>query len=130
MTVARIMDVLVGIRQAGELLSQEDALLTGAVTAGRLDREEFAQLVEIFGAIRFQIPNAGSALPEDVRASYDALLANPPFVQLRAAHDITVSARAKRFAAVESAVSRGLVDAARSVQAADRFAHALGVLPG
>jgi PAS domain S-box-containing protein len=43
------------------------------------------------------------------------------------AHDVTVTARAQRFAAVESAVSRGLADAHCSAQAADRVVQALGV---
>jgi PAS domain S-box-containing protein len=43
------------------------------------------------------------------------------------AHDVTVTARAQRFAAVEAAVSRGLADAADSGQAADRVVQALGM---
>jgi type IV pilus biogenesis protein CpaD/CtpE len=47
------------------------------------------------------------------------------------AHDITVTARAQRFAAVEAAVSRGLVDAASSGKAAERVVQAaLGVSMG
>jgi PAS domain S-box-containing protein len=43
------------------------------------------------------------------------------------AHDVTVTMRAQRFAAVEAAVSRGLADADSSSQAGDRVVQALGV---
>lgn len=46
------------------------------------------------------------------------------------AHDVTVTARAQRFAAVETAVARGLADAANSTQATDRVVQALGVNMG
>ena len=42
------------------------------------------------------------------------------------AHDVTVTARAQRFATVEAAVSRGLANAASSTQAAERVVQALG----
>lgn len=46
------------------------------------------------------------------------------------AHDVTVTARVRRFAAVEAAVSRGLADADGSAQAAQRVVQALGVSMG
>ena len=46
------------------------------------------------------------------------------------AHDVTVTVRAQRFAAVEAAVSRGLADAVSCTQAAQRVVNALGVQMG
>jgi len=85
--VDRVMRTVVDISRAGELFSQEDALLTGAAAAGRFSNGEFLQLIKIIGALRFQISTTGSALPEDVQSTYFGMLNNPVFSALRATED-------------------------------------------
>jgi signal transduction histidine kinase len=85
--VERVMRTAVAIRRAGELLHQEDALLTGATTAGRFGAGEYRQLTEIVGALRFQIPVAGSTLPAPDQAAFKSMLSSPTFAALRAAED-------------------------------------------
>jgi anti-sigma regulatory factor (Ser/Thr protein kinase) len=85
--VERVMTVVVEIRHVGELFSQEDALLTGVTTAGRFDSGELRQLIEIVGALRFQIRTAGASLPEEHRAAYNSMLGNPIFAALRATEE-------------------------------------------
>ncbi|WP_127503458.1 sensor histidine kinase [Actinoplanes solisilvae] len=85
--VERIMRTSVGLRRAGELLQQEDALVTAATTAGRLDASEHRQLTEIVGALRFQIPTAGSTLPAPDQAAFKTMLSSRTFAGLRAVED-------------------------------------------
>jgi signal transduction histidine kinase len=85
--VERVMRTMVTMRRAGELLYQEDALLTGATTAGRFGDGEYLQLVQIVGALRFQIPTAGSTLPAPDQALFRSMLSGPAFEALRSAED-------------------------------------------
>ena len=85
--VERTMHIVVEIRQTGELFSQEDALLTGAATAGRFGSGEYLQLIKIVGALRFQIIAAGAGLPEKEQADYYSMLNGPTFSALRTAED-------------------------------------------
>jgi anti-sigma regulatory factor (Ser/Thr protein kinase) len=85
--VERVMNVAMEIRHVGELFSREDALVTGATTAGRFDNGEYRQLIEIVGALRFQIRTASAGLPEEDRAAYNSMLGNPVFSALRATEE-------------------------------------------
>ncbi|GIM97180.1 sensor histidine kinase [Paractinoplanes toevensis] len=85
--VERVMRTMVAMRRAGELLYQEDALLTGATTAGRFGSGEYLQLIQIVGALRFQIPTAGSTLPAPDQALFKSMLSGPAFAALRSAED-------------------------------------------
>lgn len=85
--VERIIRTGVGLRRAGELLHQEDALLTGVTTASRFGAGESRQLIEVVGALRFQIPTAGSTLPAPDQAAYKDMLRSPAFSALRAVED-------------------------------------------
>lgn len=85
--VERVMRTMVAMRRAGELLYQEDALLTGATTAGRFGSGEYLQLIQIVGALRFQIPTAGSTLPAPDQALFKSMLSGPAFAALRTAED-------------------------------------------
>ncbi|WP_433293983.1 sensor histidine kinase [Actinoplanes sp. CA-030573] len=85
--VERVMRTMVAMRRAGELLYQEDALLTGATAAGRFGSGEYVQLVQIVGALRFQIPTAGSTLPAPDQARFKGMLSGPAFAALRSAED-------------------------------------------
>jgi signal transduction histidine kinase len=85
--VERVMKTMIALRRAGELLYQEDALVTGATTAGRFAPGEHRQLIEIVGGLRFQIPTAGSTLPAPNQAQFKSMLSSEPFAALRAAED-------------------------------------------
>jgi signal transduction histidine kinase len=85
--VERVMRTSVALRRTGELLHQEDALLTGATTAGRFGAGEYRALTEIVGALRFQIPVAGSTLPAPDQAAFKSMLSGPAFAALRTAED-------------------------------------------
>ncbi|MBM2619424.1 sensor histidine kinase [Actinoplanes sp. LDG1-06] len=85
--VERVMRTTIAMRRAGELLHQEDALLTGVTTAGRFGSGEYAQLIQIIGALRFQIPIAGTALPGPDQALFKNMLSGDAFTALRAAED-------------------------------------------
>jgi signal transduction histidine kinase len=96
LSVERTMHIVVEIRQAGELFSQEDALLTGAATAGRFGNGEYLQLIKIAGALRFQLIAAGAGLPEKEQADYLGMLSSPTFSALSATEDqIIRSSRAR-----------------------------------
>ncbi|MDY7091154.1 MAG: nitrate- and nitrite sensing domain-containing protein, partial [Actinomycetota bacterium] len=85
--VERVSRTMLDLRRAGELLFQEDALLTGATTAGRFGNGEYEQLIQIVGALRFQIPTAGAALPAPAQAQFKSILSGPAFAALRSAED-------------------------------------------
>ncbi|MFG1608555.1 nitrate- and nitrite sensing domain-containing protein [Actinoplanes sp. NPDC049265] len=85
--VERVMRTSVGLRRAGELLYQEDALLTGAITAGRFGPGEYRQLIEIVGGLRFQFPAAASTLPAPDQAMFKSMLTGPAFNALHSAED-------------------------------------------
>ncbi|MEV4346372.1 nitrate- and nitrite sensing domain-containing protein, partial [Actinoplanes sp. NPDC049596] len=85
--VERVMRTMVAMRRAGELLYQEDALLTGVTAAGRFGDGEYLQLIQIVGALRFQIPTAGSTLPAPDQARFKGMLSGPAFAALRSAED-------------------------------------------
>jgi anti-sigma regulatory factor (Ser/Thr protein kinase) len=85
--VERVLNVVMEIRHVGELFSREDALVTGAASAGRFDNGEYRQLIEIVGALRFQIRAASAGLPGEDRAAYNSMLGNPVFSALRATEE-------------------------------------------
>ncbi|BCJ51949.1 hypothetical protein Asp14428_34240 [Actinoplanes sp. NBRC 14428] len=90
--VERVLRTAVALRRAGELLHQEDALLTGATTAGRFTPGEYKLLTEVVGALRFQLPTASSTLPAPDQAAFRSMLGSPTFTALRAAEDQVIAA--------------------------------------
>jgi len=90
--VERIMHIVVDIREIGELFSQEDALLTGATTAGRFGNGEYLQLIKIVGALRFQLAGAGSGLPEAEQAAFLNMMTSLTFAKQRANEDQIIRA--------------------------------------
>jgi signal transduction histidine kinase len=85
--VERVMRTMVAMRRAGELMHQEDAMLTHATTAGQFGSGEYLRLIQIVGALRFQIPVAGSTLPAPDQALFKSMLSGPAFTALRSAED-------------------------------------------
>ncbi|MFG1865564.1 sensor histidine kinase [Microbispora bryophytorum] len=81
--VAKDARTLVELTRAREIFAQEDALLAGALAAGRLtdaDRARFAQLV---GAQRYLTDQAAGELPSADRSAFQRMADGPAFVRLR-----------------------------------------------
>ncbi|MGW5670016.1 nitrate- and nitrite sensing domain-containing protein [Micromonospora sp. NPDC003776] len=73
---------LIGLNRARELLSQEDALLAGALAAGRITPAERAQFAQVVGARQFTAAQAIVRLPAADQDRYSRMLAGPTFVKL------------------------------------------------
>ncbi|GAA4212022.1 sensor histidine kinase [Microbispora amethystogenes] len=82
--VARDTRTLIDLSRARELLSEEDALLAGALSAGRLTVPERARFTEIVGVQRFHKSEAVLALPDSDRAIFERLERGQTFTRLRA----------------------------------------------
>jgi signal transduction histidine kinase len=71
--IAKDGRTLVSLTRAREVFSQEDALLVGALAAGRVTPAEHAQFVELVGTQRFLHAEADAELPPADHARYQAL---------------------------------------------------------
>ncbi|WP_433343275.1 nitrate- and nitrite sensing domain-containing protein [Micromonospora sp. CA-111912] len=91
--VAEDTTALIELNRARELLSQEDALLTGVLAAGRVTDAERAQVAQIIGAQRFAADLAVSRLPAADRQRYDAMVGGSAFEKLRALEDGILQSR-------------------------------------
>ncbi|WP_431913499.1 nitrate- and nitrite sensing domain-containing protein [Micromonospora carbonacea] len=78
---------LIELNRARELLSQEDAMLSGALSAGRMTTVERSQLAQLIGAQRFAADLAVSRLPAADRERYDAMVGSEAFENLRDLED-------------------------------------------
>ncbi|MFG1950742.1 nitrate- and nitrite sensing domain-containing protein [Micromonospora sp. NPDC048830] len=85
--IAEDTKALIDLNRARELLSQEDALLTGVLAAGRVTAAERAQLTQLIGAQRFAADLAVSRLPAADRQRYAEMLDSPTFERLRSLED-------------------------------------------
>jgi hypothetical protein len=65
---------LIEINRARELMSQEDALLSGALAAGRITVPEQAKFAQLVGAQRFLAGRTVAVLPAADRARYEQLV--------------------------------------------------------
>ncbi|MBO2451252.1 sensor histidine kinase [Actinomadura barringtoniae] len=72
--VVRDTRTLVAMERARENLSREDALVTGALAAGKLSDVEYLQFTRTVGAQRFLYQESARALPAAERARYTAIL--------------------------------------------------------
>jgi signal transduction histidine kinase len=72
--IAKDGRTLVSLTRAREVLSQEDALLTGALVAGRITSDEHARFVELVGTQRFLRAEADAELPPADHVRYQALV--------------------------------------------------------
>ena len=71
--------ILRTLDRARENLAREDALVTGALAAGRLSQDEHLQLVQFAGAHRFLYSDASRGLPAAWRAQYERIVTGPEF---------------------------------------------------
>ncbi|MFC4146969.1 nitrate- and nitrite sensing domain-containing protein [Micromonospora mangrovi] len=83
---------LTALGRSRELLGQTDALLAGALTAGRYADGEYAQLVQTINNQRFLAETAVADLPDTGRAGYQRLTEGEAFIRLRALQDTLVRA--------------------------------------
>jgi signal transduction histidine kinase len=86
-TIAIDARTLTTIGRAREYLSREDALLTGALAAGRFGSFERAQFTQLAGAQRTLYADTSPNLRSADLARYRELVASPQFGQLRALED-------------------------------------------
>ncbi|GAA4263934.1 nitrate- and nitrite sensing domain-containing protein [Dactylosporangium darangshiense] len=78
---------LTQLSQVRELVSQEDALLAGAIAAGRLSDVEYAQFTQLVGAQRVLAGGVAAKLPAGDRARYDQMVNGAAFSDFRALED-------------------------------------------
>ncbi|SCL39221.1 Histidine kinase-, DNA gyrase B-, and HSP90-like ATPase [Micromonospora rhizosphaerae] len=83
---------LTALGRSRELLGQTDALLTGALTAGRFAEGEHAQLVQTINNQRFLVESAVAELPAADRTAYQQLTEGESFVRLRALQETLIRA--------------------------------------
>ncbi|MCW3844882.1 nitrate- and nitrite sensing domain-containing protein, partial [Micromonospora yasonensis] len=81
---------LTALGRSRELLGQADALLAGAITAGRYAEGEHEQLVRTIENQRFLAETAVADLPPAERAAYQGLIEGPDFLRLRALQDTLI----------------------------------------
>ncbi|RKS71697.1 signal transduction histidine kinase [Actinomadura pelletieri DSM 43383] len=78
---------LAEIGRAREFMAREDALLTGALAAGRVSTAERGMFAQLVGAQRMLFTDAATNLPDPDRTRYEGLVASARFVQLRELED-------------------------------------------
>ncbi|MER7475415.1 nitrate- and nitrite sensing domain-containing protein, partial [Micromonospora sp. NPDC000018] len=89
---AKETGALIQIVRVRELMSQEDALVTGALAAGRMTPEESAAFARTVGAQRFLDSQTRADLADADRARYEALLGGEAYTSFRALEDRVVLA--------------------------------------
>ncbi|MEV4065946.1 sensor histidine kinase [Nonomuraea dietziae] len=85
--IARDARTFAEMSRATEILSQEDALIAGALAAGGLTGAERGQFALIVGAQRFARAEAANELPQADRQRYDELVGGAAFTRLRQLED-------------------------------------------
>ncbi|TMQ91091.1 sensor histidine kinase [Actinomadura soli] len=78
---------LTSLGRAREFMAREDALLTGALAAGRITAAERGLFAQLVGAQRMLYTDTAANLPDADRARYERLSASPQFHRLRALED-------------------------------------------
>ncbi|MFC5752168.1 nitrate- and nitrite sensing domain-containing protein [Actinomadura rugatobispora] len=91
--LAKDSRTLSSLTRAKEILSREDALLAGAIAAGRITSAEQAQFTQIVGTQRFLHEEAATELPDQDRADYQRLVNGPAFQRMRAFEDRIIQGR-------------------------------------
>ena len=80
--VARDIRTLLAMSRAREFFAREDAMLSGALAAGRLSPADRAQFTETVGAWHILADEAASELNDVDRAAYDKVAEGPSFSRL------------------------------------------------
>ncbi|WP_433386473.1 sensor histidine kinase [Micromonospora sp. KLBMP9576] len=102
---------LIQLVRIRELMSQQDALVTGSLAAGRMTPEETAAFARAAGAQRYLDSQVHSELASTDRTRYEALLASEPFTAFRSLEDrIVLQGRAGGTPPVSAAEWRAAAD--------------------
>ncbi|MET7970772.1 nitrate- and nitrite sensing domain-containing protein [Micromonospora sp. NPDC005305] len=91
--IARDTAALIDLNRARELLSQQDALLTGAVAANRMTVAEQTAFARLVGAQMFLSDRTARDLAPTDRARYQQMTEGESFRQLRALQDRVLAAK-------------------------------------
>lgn len=81
---------LIQLNEVREIVSQEDALLAGALAANRFTDLEYARFTQLVGAQRFLAGTVAGKLPAADRAHYDAMTGSAEFTRFRTIEDQVV----------------------------------------
>ncbi|MEU9829666.1 sensor histidine kinase [Micromonospora chersina] len=114
--IARDTAALIDLNRARELLSQQDALLTGAVAANRMTVAEQAAFARLVGAQWFLADRTARDLAPTDRARYQQMTEGEAFRQLRTLQDRVLAAKGNDVrppvtaAAWQAAASRSMED--------------------
>jgi signal transduction histidine kinase len=85
--IGRDSRTLIAMSRAKEILAREDALVAGALTAGRFTGPDHAEFVTTVGAQRMLHAEAVAALPEADRRRYEELTKSDVYVRYRSLED-------------------------------------------
>ncbi|MFI5837349.1 nitrate- and nitrite sensing domain-containing protein [Micromonospora sp. NPDC051300] len=91
--IARDTAALIDLNRSRELLSQQDALLTGAVAANRLTVAEQTAFARLVGAQWFLADRTARELAPSDRARYQQMVDGEAFGQLRTLQDRVLAAK-------------------------------------
>ncbi|MEU6741067.1 sensor histidine kinase [Streptosporangium sandarakinum] len=94
---------LIRMNRARDLLAQEDALVAGALTAGRLTGAERVQLTQLVGNRQLLVTQSMDELPDSDRDAHRRLSEGQQFTRLRSLETLLIGN--------DQAVPSGLVDA-------------------
>ncbi|MFI6761091.1 nitrate- and nitrite sensing domain-containing protein [Micromonospora sp. NPDC050417] len=86
-TIASQAAALIDLNRQYELISQEDALVAGVLSAGKITPTESAEIAKLVGAQRFMGAITVDDLESRDRARYDQMVAGDVFTRLRASED-------------------------------------------
>jgi hypothetical protein len=85
---------MVALARAREMLAREDALVAGALAAGRTTAAEQRRIVEVIAAARFARAEASAGLPAPEQTGYQRLTTGASFVTLLALEETLVGQNA------------------------------------
>ncbi|WP_319462185.1 nitrate- and nitrite sensing domain-containing protein [Micromonospora sp. RTP1Z1] len=91
--IARDTAALIDLNRARELLSQEDALLTGVLAAHRMTVAEQTAFARLVGAQRYLAERTANDLPSRDRGRYQTMIDGAAFQQLRGLEDRILAAK-------------------------------------
>ncbi|MER5623350.1 nitrate- and nitrite sensing domain-containing protein [Streptosporangium sp. NPDC002544] len=103
--LAKDTRTLIEMNRARDLLSQGDALVMGALTAGRFADGEQVRFTQIVGMRRFLLTEAVAELPAADQEAYRQLATSEQFTRLRAMEEQLIGDA--------NVVSTGMIDVAR-----------------
>ncbi|HEY2671531.1 MAG TPA: nitrate- and nitrite sensing domain-containing protein [Rugosimonospora sp.] len=79
--IAKEASTLVSLDQAGEVLSEEDALAAGALSAGQFTTTELQQFVQLVGVQQYLYAQADAQLSPAVHAQYQQMVTGPDYAR-------------------------------------------------